>query len=137
MSATNRPEESRLLASFPSQVRESVQAYSEAAGVSPQMVIEYALIHFLDIEAQLPDDYRQHYSESETVLGELPVFLRAQVEAYAQRDPDMPPEFVVELALVLLHDPDAVTFEEWYPGIRREGVELLQAYRRRQQVAAA
>ncbi|MEO1149070.1 MAG: hypothetical protein AAFY26_26285 [Cyanobacteria bacterium J06638_22] len=137
MSAPNYPKTSRLLSSFPQKVQESIHAYSEAAGVSPQTVIEYAIIHFLDIEEQLPVDYRQHYGESKTALGGLPVFLRDHIEAYAQRDPDMPPEFVVELALVFLHDPDAATFEEWYPGVLREGVERLQAYRNRQPVAAA
>jgi len=127
----------RLLQSLPQPVQETLVAYGKATNLSPQAVVEFAIIHFLDLEDHLPEDYPQQQNGDDSVLAGLPSFLRHQVEAYAQADPQMPPEFVIELALVFLQDPDAITFDECYPGLRRGAVELLQAYRSKYQAHAA
>lgn len=126
-------QESRIFASLPEPVQETLIAYGKVVGLSPRDIIEFAIIHLLDLESQLPDNYREDYGSRETLLSELPTFLQQQIELYAQEDETMPLEGAIESALVFFQDPDAMTFDECYPGIRLEAIEQLEAYYFRRQ----
>lgn len=58
------------------------------------------------------------------------------IEQYAT-EYEFPPEFVVEMAVTFLLDPDASSFEDCQVGVQREQVHLLQQYRENYQAKAA
>lgn len=128
---------SRIIGSLPEFVQETLVGYGEAAGLRPLEVVEYTVVHFLDLKAQLPLDYKQHYGGDDPLLSELPVFLQEQIRAYAEEDEEMLPVDVIESALIFFQDPDAATFEECYPGVQQKLVQWLKSQREHDQFKAA
>lgn len=101
----------------------------------PYAVIEFALIHFLDLTSKTTDEVvpANVLNDENTYLSELPAFIRVAIAEYATRN-DMPPEFVVELAIAHFLDPDSITFDDCQVVLVRDRLELLLNH---QQVVAA
>ncbi len=125
----------RIFDSLPRRVQSAVVAYANAAKLPPAAVIEFMLTHFLELEARLPDEQRSSVEDS-SMLSELPFFIQTAIAQYADEN-EMPPEFVVELAIAHFLDPDAVTFDDCQVGVQREQVELLKLRHHTQQATAA
>lgn len=124
----------RLFESLPRRIQSAVVSYANAANLSPSAVIEFTLIHFLDLASKTVDDSLASNVEDETtILAELPAFLRVAIAHYATTYA-MPPEFVVELAIAHFLDPDSVTFDDCQVGLVRDRLDLLLSH---QQVPAA
>jgi len=125
----------RLFESLPRHIQSAVVSYANAANLSPSAVIEFTLIHFLDLTAKRVDDSVSfNVVEDETsFLCELPAFLQTAIAHYATTHA-MPPEFVVELAIAHFLDPDSVTFDDCQVGLVRDRLDLLLSH---QQVPAA
>jgi hypothetical protein len=127
--------QSQIFASLPEQVQEAIAAYADAADLSPDAVIQFAIAHFLELEYISPDT-KQNLPKTGNVLDDLPGSLRHEVRNYAVEQ-EMPPEFVVELAIAHFLDPDCVTFDDCQVGLQRDRIELLRHQKQVQQQAAA
>jgi hypothetical protein len=91
---------SALLNTFPVAIQAAIAQYAEASHLTPEMVIEVTLAHFLELDAG---------SLSEASL-------EAAIEHYGA-EAEMPPEVVVELAIAHFLDPDSVTFDDCQVGV--------------------
>ncbi len=65
---------------------------------------------------------------NQSILAHLPHSIQQGIKQYAT-EYEFPPEFVVELAITFLLDPDASSFEDCQVGVQREQVYLLRQYR--------
>jgi hypothetical protein len=63
----------------------------------------------------------------QNVVAHLPASLQKAIQQHATQY-DFPPEFVVEMAITFLLDPDASSFEDCQTGIQREQVYWLQNF---------
>jgi hypothetical protein len=125
----------RLFESFPRQVQVAIVAYANAAKLPPATVIEFVLTHFLELDPRTIGEL-QSTIEEDSILAELPAFLQVGIAQYAIEN-EMPPEFVVELAIAHFLDSDSVTFDDCQVGVQRDRVELLKLHRGTEQVRAA
>jgi hypothetical protein len=128
-----------LLNHFPEHIRSALKAYASATNFSPEMVVQLAIGYFLesaDITIGMNSQDCSSSLSSRGVLSYLPPSLQKGIEQYAT-EYEFPPEFVVELAVTFLLDPDASSFEDCQVGIRREQVHLLQQYCKAHQFEAA
>lgn len=125
----------RLFESLPRRIQSAVVGYANAANLSPSAVIEFTLIHFLNLASKTVDDSvsSKVLEDDTSFLSELPAFLRVAIAHYATTHA-MPPEFVVELAIAHFLDPDSVTFDDCQVGLVRDRLTLLLSS---QQVTAA
>lgn len=75
-------------------------------------------------------------TSNQGILTLLPASMQRGIEQYAA-ECEFPQEYVVELAVTFLLDPDASGFEDCEVGVRREQVSLLKQYRQDHRVQAA
>ncbi|WP_088889982.1 hypothetical protein [Leptolyngbya ohadii] len=124
----------RIFDFLPEPVQVAIAAYADVTKLSPNWVIQFAIAHFLELE-QAPADTQQNNSETGTILDDLPLSLQHEIKSYAAEQ-EVPPEFVVELAIAHFLDPDSVTFDDCQMSLQRDRVELLQQQKQAQQTAA-
>lgn len=124
MSISNPNTKSQIFNSLPQKVQSAIVAYAESAELSPDLVITFAIAHFLELES-IPVYDTQSHTESSSILDDLPTSLKTEIENYAAED-DMPPEFVVELAIAHFLDPDSMTFDDCQTGLQQDRLELLK-----------
>lgn len=122
----------RLFDSLPRQVQSAIVGYANAAKLPPSAVIEFALTQFLDVNPEISGK-RSTSINDDSILTELPLFLQIGIEQYAI-DNEMPPEFVVELAIAHFLDPDSVTFDDCHITVQRDRVEQLKLQWNTQQI---
>ena len=135
MLASNLNTQIRLFESLPRQIQSVIVAYANAANLSPAAVVEVALSFFLELSAK-PIHEPQSSIEEGSILAELPVAMQTAVTQYAVAN-EMPPEFVLELAIAHFLDPDSVTFEDCQVGVQHERIELLKLHYGAQQASVA
>jgi hypothetical protein len=99
-------------------------AYANAANLLPDAVIQFAIAHFLELNYISPNT-KQNPPKAGNVLDDFPGSLRYEIRNYAVGR-EMPPEFVVELAIAHFLDPDSVTFDDCQVGLQRDRIELLR-----------
>lgn len=120
-----------LLSYFPERIQAALQAYASAVELSPEAVVQLAIAYLLetaDIELKPADSNGQGSPATEqSILAYLPLSLQRGIEQYAT-ETGFPPEFVVELAVTFLLDPDASSFEDCQVSVQREQVYWLQQY---------
>lgn len=97
MLTSNFNTQSQIFDSLPERVQDTIDAYADAADISPDAVIQFAIAHFLELEYISPDT-KQNSFETGNVLDVLPGSLLHEIRNYAVKQ-EMPPEFVVELAI--------------------------------------
>lgn len=120
--------QTRILDSLPKNIQAALVTYARQAQLIPQIVIERAIAQFLALDTSLPKDLPRdgHNSADEnSLLSELPPLLQNQARHYA-REIEVPPEFVIELAIAHFLDPDSVTFDDCQIEIQRTLVEWLK-----------
>jgi hypothetical protein len=127
--------QNRIFDSLPEAIRTAILTYAKESGLSPQAVIEFAMRRFLELDSA-PSEEAQMRIDEPGLLASLPPWLQSQARQYAT-NVEMPPEFVLELALVYLMDPDAVTFDDCRVQVQWETVEQLKQYRQAQAASAA
>ena len=129
-----------LLSYFPERIQAALQTYASAVDISPEAVVQLAIAYLLetaDIELGQTDSNGQGSPATEqSILAFLPLSLQRGIEQYA-REAEFPPEFVIELAVTFLLDPDASNFEDCQVSVQKEQVYWLQQYRERKQTKAA
>jgi predicted transcriptional regulator len=125
----------RLFDSLPRQVQSAVVGYANAAQLPPSVVIEFAIAQFLELESENLEGHLSSIEEG-SILSELPPFIQVGIEHYALES-EMPPEFVVELAISHFLDPDSVTFDDCQVSIQRARVEQLKTHWHDRQAIAA
>ncbi len=135
MLTSNFNTQSQIFASLPELVQEAIAAYADAADLLPDAVIQFAIAHFLELEYISPNN-KQNPPKTGNVLDDLPGSLRHEIGNYAVEQ-EIPPEFVIELAIVHFLDPDSVTFDDCQVGLQRDRIELLRHQKQVQQQAAA
>lgn len=135
MQTPNSGNQTDIFTSLPDVVQEAIVAYADEAKLRPVAVIEFAIANFLELDSIPIDDLPGH-AEDGSFLADLPASLRTKLQQYAT-ETEMPPEFVVELALAHFLDPDSVTFDDCEVRVQRERVELLKQNRDTQQATAA
>lgn len=126
MVASNLNTQIRLFESLPHRIQSALVAYANAAQLSPAAVVEAALALFLELDDRSRQGMQSAFIEG-SILAELPGSMQAAIAHYAQAN-EMPPEFVLELAIVHSLDPDAVTFDDCQVGVQREQVALLKQH---------
>lgn len=134
MLASNLNTQIRLFDSLPRKVQSAIVAYANAAQLPPASVIEFALSFFLELDGRTTSEQQSSVEEG-SVLAELPPYIQAAIVQYAVEN-EMPPDFVVELAITHFFDPDSVTFDDCQIEVQRDRVELLKRHQNVQQSAA-
>jgi predicted transcriptional regulator len=125
----------RILNSLPREIQAAILTYASEAGLTPQAVIEYAIAQFLELDTTLTDD--EPFNADETsLLAELPQSLQNQARQYAETA-EMPPEFVIELAISHFLDPDSVTFDDCRVKVQQGAIEWLKRAADNSSVTAA
>jgi len=124
MPISNADTESQIFHSLPEKVQLAIRAYAESAGLSPDVVIVFAIAHFLELES-IPWQDSHNQNASGNILDQLPAALRIEIEQYAAED-ELPPEFVVELAIAHFLDPDSMTFDDCQTGLQQDQLALLR-----------
>lgn len=135
MTTTDLGPQTRILNSLPDEVQFSILAYSREAELTAQSVIELVIARFLEVNVSLLES-RQSSIENTDLLAELPLFLESRVREYAE-DTEVPPEFVVELAIAHFLDPDSVTFDDCRIRVQGDLVEWLKQQHKIQATTAA
>lgn len=133
MQTPNLGNQTRIFTSLPNVVQEAIVAYADEAKLLPQAVIEFAIANFLELDS-IPMDKLPRHAEDGSNLADLPASLRTEIQQYAT-ETEMPPEFVVELAIAHFLDPDSVTFDDCEIRVQRERGELLKLHRDTQTMA--
>lgn len=124
MPISNPGSKSQIFDSLPQKIQSAIAAYAESAELSPDVIITFAIAHFLELES-IPLQEGHNHTESGSILNDLPASLQKEIENYAAEN-DMPPEFVVELAIAHFLDPDSMTFDDCQTGLQRDRLELLR-----------
>ncbi|GAB4205272.1 MAG: hypothetical protein Fur006_61190 [Coleofasciculaceae cyanobacterium] len=124
MPLSNPGSNSQIFNSLPEKVQSAIAAYAESAELSPDVVIKFAIAHFLELES-IPLHEGHSHTESGSILDDLPASLGTEIENYAAED-NMPPEFIVELAIAHFLDPDSMTFNDCQTELQRDRLELLR-----------
>lgn len=139
MQTANSITEATILNYFPERIQAALKAYAAEVDLSPETVVELAIGYFLesaDINVAPEDQDELNMPSKQNVLSHLPLSLQKGIDQYAT-EYEFPTEFVVELAVTFLLDPDASSFEDCQVGVQREQVCLLQQYRQVHQSEAA
>jgi predicted transcriptional regulator len=135
MTTQNSTPSTRILSSLPREIQTAVSTYASEANLTPQAVIEYAIAQFLALDTTLTDD--GHFDSDDTsLLAELPQQLQNQARQYAQAV-EIPPEFVIELAISHFLDPDSVTFDDCRIKVQQGSIEWLKQHTQDPAVTAA
>lgn len=82
MTISNPRSKSRIFDSLPQRVQSAIAAYAELAKLSPDAVITLAIAHFLELES-IPLYESHRYTETDSILDDLPACLRIEIENYA------------------------------------------------------
>ncbi|MBW4651657.1 MAG: hypothetical protein KME20_01125 [Kaiparowitsia implicata GSE-PSE-MK54-09C] len=131
-----------LLSYFPERVQAALQAYASAGDLAPETVVHLAIAYLLetaDVELKPADSNTNGPGApvgEQSILTYLPLPLQRGIEQYAT-EAEFPPEFVVELAVTFLLDPDASSFEDCQVSVQKKQVYWLQQYCALQQAKAA
>lgn len=128
-----------LLSYFPEQIQAVLRAYGDEINLPPESVVQLAISYFLEsaeIKVGMNDTDSPDGLPNQGILAHLPNSRQKGIEKYAA-EYDFPPEFVVEMAVTFLLNPDASSFEDCQVGVQREQVHLLQQYRKEHQAEAA
>lgn len=125
----------RILNSLPGDIRTAVSTYASESNLTPQAVIEYAIFQFLELDTTLTGDQPLDADDT-SLLAELPHRLQNQARQYAQAA-EMPPEFVIELAISHFLDPDSVTFDDCRVKVQQGAIEWLKQHDQNSAVTAA
>lgn len=139
MQTTNATNQVTLLGYLPERIQSALQAYGVETNLAPESVVKLAIRYFLEsasISVSLDDKDPVDVSPNQNILAQLPHSIQQGIEQYATKY-EFPPEFVVELAITFLLDPDASSFEDCQVGVQREQVYLLRQYRNDHQAEAA
>jgi predicted transcriptional regulator len=112
-----------IMLSLPTPIQNAIQTYAQAAHLSAQTVIEFAIARFLELD-----------NLNNTALDDA--VIQAEIERYAS-EAEMPVEFVIELAITHFLDPDAVTFDDCQIGVQQQQIQQLQHYSQSQQANVA
>ena len=135
MTNTDSSSQTRILNSLPDDIQSAILAYSCETELTPQSVIELMIARFLELDVSLFEN-RQTPAEDTGLFAELPLFLESRIRQYAN-DAEVPPEFVIELAIAHFLDPDSVTFDDCRIRVQRDLVEVLKQQHKDQAVTAA
>lgn len=134
MTTTDSSSQTRILNSLPDDIQSAILAYSRETELIPQSVIELVIARFLELDVSLLEN-RQTPVQDTSLLTELPLLLETRIRQYAN-DTEVPPEFVIELAIAHFLDPDSVTFDDCRIRVQRDLVDLLKQYQKNQAAAA-
>jgi len=108
---------------LPVEIQAVLAAYADAVNISTQEVVEIIVASFLETDT---DSQQVEVSETNSTLpADLPPAMQIRIQQYAQFY-EVPPEFVLELAISHFLDPDSVTFDDCQVTIQREQTEWLQ-----------
>lgn len=135
MTAEHTMAPTRIWNSLPEPIQTAILTYATEAKLTPPSVIEGAISQFLALDTTLSED-ESIYSEDTSLLSELPPLLRNQAKEYAIST-EMPPEFVLELAIAHFLDPDSVTFDDCRVKVQQGSIEWLKLYADKLSVTAA
>lgn len=102
--------DNRILQSLPDDIQAAIMTYASEANLTPPAVIEGAIKHFLDLDTSLSSASVCTVDDA-SLLAVLPSVIQSQARHYAQKT-EIPPEFVIELAIAHFLDPDSVTFDD-------------------------
>ncbi|MEM9161742.1 MAG: hypothetical protein AAGC54_01565 [Cyanobacteria bacterium P01_F01_bin.4] len=127
--------QTRIWNSLPDDIKSAVLTYARGAELVPRLVIEFMIARFLELDVTLLKS-RQTLADDNTFLADLPLQLQTKVRQYAV-DTEIPPEFVIELAIAHFLDPDSVTFDDCQISVRRDLVDWLEQCSQKQAVTTA
>jgi predicted transcriptional regulator len=116
----------RILNSLPNDIQSAISTYAREAQLTAQAVIEYAISQFLALDTTLTGD-SPYSSEDTSLLAELPTRLQSKARQYAQAA-EMPPDFVIELAITHFLDPDSMTFDDCRVKVQQISIECLKQH---------
>lgn len=143
MQTANSTTETALLSYFPERIQAALKAYGTETNLSPESVVQSAISYFLesaDVHVGMTDQTVPNIAPDtlpcQNILAHLPNSMQKGIEQYAA-ECEFPPEFVVELAVTFLLDPDASSFEDCWSGVQKAQVHLLQQYRKSHSANAA
>lgn len=128
-----------LLSYFPERIQAALRAYAAEINLSPEAVVQFAIGYFLEsADINVSPDGQESFDVafSQGLLSHLPSSIQKGIEQYTA-EYEFPSDFVVEMAVTFLLDPDASSFEDCQVGIQREQISLLQQYRKNHQAEAA
>jgi len=127
----------RLFEALPRRIQSALVGYANAAKLPPAAVVEFTLVHFLDLYAIDNDQpaNAKALTDSDSVLAALPFHIREAIADYSARN-KMPAEFVMELAIAHFLDPDSVTFDDCQVELQRERIDQLVSCYGAQQISA-
>ncbi|MEM8804537.1 MAG: hypothetical protein AAGF01_00625 [Cyanobacteria bacterium P01_G01_bin.38] len=121
--------------SLPDDVQGAVLTYVREAELPPQSVIEFVIARFLELDTPLSED-RAIPTDDTSLLAELPPSLQTRMKQYAS-EIEVPPEFVIELAIAHFLDPDSVTFDDCRVRVQSDLVEWLKQLHKNQAATAS
>lgn len=134
---------STILSHFPERIQAALRAYGAEINLPPEAVVQLAIGYFLesaDIAPGLSNQDSPNGTASPDANSEILTHLSSPMQKgigqYAT-EYEFPPEFVIELAVTFLLDPEASSFEDCQVGVQREQVYLLQQYSKHHQAEAA
>ncbi len=139
MQTADSTTQATILSYFPERIQVALKDYGTEIDLPPEAVVQSAIGYFLesaDIIIRVNDENSLNSSQNQGILAHLPSSMQKGVEQYAT-EYEFPPEFVIEMAVTFLLDPDASSFEDCQVGVKREQVYLLQQYRKSHQSEAA
>ena len=128
-----------ILSYFPERIQAALRAYAAEMNLLPESMVQLALGYFLEsaeIGVGMNDQDLPDVLPNQNILARLPNLMQKGIDQYAT-EYEFPPEFVVDMAVTFLLDPDASNFEDCQVGIQKEQVHLLQRYHRNRQDEAA
>jgi predicted transcriptional regulator len=125
----------RILNSLPNDIQSAISTYAREAQLTAQAVIEYAISQFLALDTTLTGD-SPHSSDDSSLLAELPAHLQSKARQYAQAV-EIPPDFVIELAIAHFLDPDSMTFDDCRVKVQQTAIECLKQHANTPAVNAA
>ena len=118
--------DNRILRSLPDDIQAAVLTYASEANLTPSAVIEGAIKHFLDLDTSLSSESVSAVDDT-SLLAVLPSVIQSRARHYAQKT-EIPPEFVIELAIAHFLDPDSVTFDDCQVKVQQGSIAWLKQY---------
>lgn len=128
-----------ILGYFPEKIQVALRAYADEIYLSVESLVKLAIGYFLEsaeIQVDMNDQDPLDVLPDQGMLSYLPHLMQKGIDEYAT-EYEFPPEFVVEMAVTFLLDPDASSFDDCQVNVHLEQVYLLQEYRKTHQAEAA
>jgi hypothetical protein len=103
----------KLLSYFPERIQAVLSAYASEINLPPETLVQLGIGYFLksaEISAGMNEPDLPDSPPNQGVLTHLPILMQKGIEQYTAEN-EFPPEFVAELAVTFLLDPDASSFE--------------------------